>query len=76
MKKLMMNKEEYLEDLLTLDEVIHMLEIIKSKHGGNIKVADVSYSGTIDSPVVDIDMIEPQVIKTSVTDDELIVVFR
>lgn len=71
-----MTKEEYLEDLLTLDEIIHMLETIKSKHGGDIKVADVSYSGTVDSPVVDIDMIEPQVIMTSFTDEELIVVFR
>lgn len=75
MKKIM-TKEEYLEDLLTLDELINRLQNTKAKFGGDIKVADVTYSGTVNNPTVDIDMIEPQVIMTSVTDDELIVVFR
>ena len=47
------------------------MQNIKANYGGSIKVADVSYSGTIDNPTVDIDMIEPQVIMTSVTDDEV-----
>ena len=71
-----MTKEEYLEDLLTLNELLDMLQNIKVKYGGNIKVAEVTYSGNVNKPTVDIDMIEPQVILTSVTDDELIVVFK
>lgn len=71
-----MTKEEYLEDLLTLDDLLNTLQNIKAKHGGDIKVAEVTYSGTVNKPTVDIDMIEPQVILTSVTDDKLIVVFR
>ena len=72
----MRTKEEYLEDLLTLNELLDILQNIKVKYGGNIKVAEVTYSGNVNKPTVDIDMIEPQVILTSVTDDELIVVFK
>lgn len=71
-----LTKEEYLEDLLTLDEMINRLQLIRNRFGGSVKVAAVTYSGTVDSPIVDIDMIEPQVIMTSVTEEHLIVVFR
>jgi hypothetical protein len=42
----------------------------------NRNTAAVTYSGIVDNSVVNIEMIEPQVIMTSVTDNELIVVFR
>ena len=71
----MTKEEQYLEDLLTVDEVICILETIKSKHGENIRVGAVNYKNFND-PTVDIDYVEPQVIKTSVTGDNLIVVIN
>jgi hypothetical protein len=63
------------EELQTIDDIVSKLLEIKAKYG-NIKVAEVTYSSNVNKPTVDIDMIEPQVILTSVTDDELIVVFK